>query len=158
TEVAVTLAAFNRTEESARVAKSALSLFPSDQFLRFFEALALPVLYEAPTQIAQYRRRFSMGLDRLIAGVELVSEEARRAALKACGQHNNFYLAYQGNNDRELQQAYGGLVHRIMAANHPKWVQPLEMPLPGPGGKLRVGYLSEEFRSHTVAKLFKGWL
>jgi predicted O-linked N-acetylglucosamine transferase (SPINDLY family) len=70
----------------------------------------------------------------------------------------NFYLGYQGRNDRDLQEQYGRYVHRIVAANYPEWVKPLDMPPVPSGGRIRVGYISAHFRNHSVSKLFAGWL
>ena len=157
-ELVQSLMELNQTTESLRVAQRAIRLFPRDQALRFAEALALPIIYETPEQVAQYRDRFSAGLRRLITETKLDFEEARRAALSAVDWKNIFYLAYQAQNDRELQRQYGQLVHQIMAANYPQWVRSLEMPSIQTNERIRVGYVSREFRNHTVSKLFKGWL
>ncbi|HEY9806466.1 MAG TPA: hypothetical protein V6D04_07855, partial [Candidatus Obscuribacterales bacterium] len=61
-------------------------------------------------------------------------------------------------NDRTLQQQYGLLVHQVMATNYPQWVQDRPMPPLSPSGKIRIGYLSDCLRQHTVGKLFLGWL
>jgi predicted O-linked N-acetylglucosamine transferase (SPINDLY family) len=148
----------NRTEEALEVIRCAQAVLPEAHFLKFGEALILPILYETPEQLKYYRERFSSGLDRLIATMRLDSPEGRRAALEVISWRTNFYLAYQGQDDRELQQQYGQLVHRIMAANYPQWTQPLAMPRLSDAGKIRVGYVSQCFRKHSVSRLFLGWL
>jgi predicted O-linked N-acetylglucosamine transferase (SPINDLY family) len=149
----------NRTEEALEVIRRAQAVFPEAPFLKFGEALILPILYETPEQIRYYRERFSSGLERLIATVRLDSPEARRSALETISWRTNFYLVYQGQEDRELQQQYGQLVHRIMAANYPQWSQPLAMPPPSDEGKIRVGYVSEcFFGRHCACRVHLGWL
>jgi predicted O-linked N-acetylglucosamine transferase (SPINDLY family) len=148
----------NRTDEALEVIRRAEGVLPDANFLKFGAALILPILYETPEQIRYYRERFTSGLKSLIAGVDLDTPEARRSALDVISWRTNYHLAYQGQNDRELQTQYGQLVHRIMAANYPEWTQPLHMPSPPVNGKIRVGYVSMLFQRHTVSKFFLGWL
>jgi len=157
-EAISTLWRTNRIEEALDVIRRAEELFPGDKLFGFWEALILPVLYETPEQIQYYRNRFSSGLQGLIARLSLDSPETRHAALDATGCYTNFYLAYQGQNDRELQSQYGQFVCRIMAANYPQWTRPLEMPPLSTDGKIRVGYVSAEFRNHSVSRTHLGWL
>ena len=74
----------------------------------------------------------------------------------AVGSNQPFYLPYQGQNDRELQQKYGALVCKVIADKYPAAPMP---PPPAPGEKIRVGIVSGLFRHHTVWKLMiRGWL
>ena len=148
----------NRTDEALEVIHRAEAALPDASFLKFGAALILPILYETPEQIRYYRQRFTSGLKSLIDGVQLDSPEAQRSALDIINWRTNFYLAYQGQNDRELQEQYGRLVHRIMAANYPEWTQPLNMPSLPVDGKIRVGYVSALFKRHSVSKTHLGWL
>ena len=148
----------NRTEEAIALAGRARKSFPELRYFELWEALMLPVLYDTEEQIEHYRARYSAGLAELIAAYNLNDSEDRRAALDAIGRHLNFYLGYQGRDDRELQEKYARFVHAVMAANYPEWVQPLEMPALGLGEKIRIGFISAHFRDHSVAKLFSGWI
>src|SRR5207302_339611 len=127
-------------------------------YFELWEALMLPVLYESEQELEHYRTRFSEGLRDFVAGLKLDTQENRRAALKAISEHVNFYLGYQGCDDRELQEQYGRFVHQIVTANYPEWAKPIAMPPLSPGGKIRVGYIAAHFRGHSVTKLFLGWL
>jgi protein O-GlcNAc transferase len=148
----------NRTDEAILLANHARTLFPDHRYFELWEALMLPVLYDTQEQIEQYRSRYSTALKALCEGVDLNTREHCRAALEAVRQHLNFYLGYQGQNDRELQEQYGQFLHRILAANFPEWARSLDMPPVLPGGRIRVGYISAHFRDHSVSKLFLGWL
>jgi protein O-GlcNAc transferase len=150
------LQAFNRTEESIACAREAAHRFPGDFFFPLKEALTLPVVYDTPEQIAQYRHRFVHGLGRLAEELRLDTPQARRNALDAIGRHTNVLLAYQAQNDCELQMRYGEIVHRIMDANYPRWTRPL--PMPPLDGPLRIGYVSSRFRDLSATKYFLGWL
>jgi protein O-GlcNAc transferase len=148
----------NRTEEAIALARRAQKSFPDLRYFELWEALMLPVLYDTEEQIEHYRARYSAGLAERIASFNLSEPGERRAALDAVGRHLDFYLGYQGRDDRELQEQYARFVHAVMAANYPQWAKPLAMPSLRPGEKIRVGYISAHFRDHSVAKLFSGWL
>jgi predicted O-linked N-acetylglucosamine transferase (SPINDLY family) len=146
----------NRTPEAILAARQARALFPEDLGIRLTEALLLPVLYRTVGEIDHYRRRFSSGLAEVTAAVSLATPAARHNAMEAVAGHTNFYLPYQGHNDLPLQQEYGKLVHRIVAANYPGLST--AVPVPPTGEKLRVGYVSAHFHMHSVTKLFLRWL
>jgi len=148
----------NRTEEAIALARRAQKSFPDSRYFELWEALMLPVLYDTEEQIEHYRTRYSAGLAEGIARFNLDHPGDRRAALDAVSRHLDFYLGYQGRDDRQLQEQYARFVHAVMASNYPDWVKPLAMPSLRPGEKIRVGYISAHFRDHSVAKLFSGWL
>jgi len=148
----------NRTEEAILLARRARELFPDAPYFGLSEALMLPVLYDTEQELEHYRARFAAGLKTLEEELKLDTPEDCQTALKAVSGHLNFYLGYQGHNDRELQEQYGRFVHRIVAANYPQWAKPLEMPQLATGARIRVGYITAHFRDHSVSKLFLGWL
>ena len=91
-------------------------------------------------------------------GLEQICRLGGPEALAAAGK-TPFLLAYQGRNDRELQQRYGGFVARAMATLYPDWASPPEVAPPRPGEAIRVGILSAYFYGHSNWKIpIKGWL
>lgn len=71
----------------------------------------------------------------------------------AAGGFPNFYLAYQGENDRALQQALAQFYLRFspnlaFEASH--------VPVPRAGRRIRIGLLSRHFFDHTIAYLNRG--
>jgi len=149
---------FGRTEEAIDVASEGLLLLPEDLSLRLVKLLTLPILYESHEEIDFYRNRFSQGLEDLISSTLLENPQALDNALKGIGNHTNFYLQYQGKNDRELQKKYGQFVYRIMETKYPQWVENLPMPPLSRNGKIRLGFVSDSMRSDGTGKLFLGWL
>jgi predicted O-linked N-acetylglucosamine transferase (SPINDLY family)/glycosyltransferase involved in cell wall biosynthesis len=147
-----------QTEAAIATATQALSFIPHDFSLKLAQQLTLPILYESVAEIAESRQRFTQGLAKISAELDFSTPEASQNALTGISRYANFYLAYQGENDRTLQQQYGLLVHQIMATNYPQWVQDRPMPPLSSSGKIRIGYLSDCLRQHTVGKLFLGWL
>lgn len=148
----------NRTRDAIAAAQQASELFPEKFLLKLIAALSLPVIYESAEEIVEYRARFTRGLCRLTQELSLETSAAREDACAAIAHHSNFRLAYQAQNDRDLQAEYGRLVHQIMAANYPEWTKPLPMPEILAGEKMRVGYVSSRFRNLSAAKYFSGWI
>jgi len=114
----------------------------------------LPILYrnenEIATQRAAYRSRLQM-----------LREEANAMPNpgdlhKGVGPMLPFYLAYQGQNDRELQSLYGSIACQVMGARFPAANMP---PPPADSEPVRVGIVSGFFRLHSNWKIpIKGWL
>lgn len=156
--LAVALQNFGRTQEAIAFAKEASKALPNSLVLKLEPQFLLPILYETVEEIEIYRTRFTQGLNELIQQTSLDTPEARNSALTAIGSGTNFYLQYQGKNDTELQKQYGQFVHQVMANNYPQWSKPLPMPSRSKNEKIRVGYVSNCMRSHTVGKLMLGWI
>ncbi|MDC0834451.1 tetratricopeptide repeat protein [Geitlerinema sp. CS-897] len=120
--------------------------------------LELPILYESLEQIETYRHKFKTSLHQLIRQTNLTDSETKKSILFGVGWHVNFYLAYQGKNDREYQEEYGNFVYKVLAANYPNWVKPKLMPSLLKDDKIRIGYVSYFMKSSSVSKLCLGWL
>lgn len=116
----------------------------------------LPRVYGSAAEIELWRRRFADGIGALAGGIDPASPEA----LAGLQLRSNFELPYQGRDDKAAQALWGGFAARVMAAHHPELAQrPPARPLAGrPDGRLRVGYASAYFHSHTITLLFNGWL
>lgn len=146
------------TQEAIQTARNASVKFPNHLFLKLAIGLTLPILYESEAEIRTYREHFTASLTQLVTQTPLATSEDCRKALASLGRSTTFLLQYQGKNDRDLQRMYGEFVHRVMVANYPQWSQPLPLPPLSPGCRLRVGYISDCLRFHTVGQLFLGWL
>ncbi|MBW4680815.1 MAG: glycosyltransferase [Microcoleus vaginatus WJT46-NPBG5] len=146
-----------KNKEAISTAEKISQLLPNDYTFKVIENLIVPVIYEKQEDIAFYRQRFTEGLQNLIQQTVLEAPEEKTGALAGIGCFSNFYLTYQAQNDISLQRQYGSLVHQIMAANYPQWVQPLSMP-PLYNNKIRVGYVSEYFHAYSGTLWLIGWL
>ncbi|MCC3570952.1 MAG: tetratricopeptide repeat protein [Microcoleus sp. PH2017_40_RAT_O_B] len=152
------LVASGRNSEAIAIATDASSLFPEDSFFNPGQYLILPVIYQSVEEIAVYRDRFETGIKLLIQQTSLDTDAGQQKALTIISQHTNFFLAYQGGNDLDIQKQYGQFVRKVMAANYPQWVKDLPLPPPSKTGKIRIGYISGCLWGHTVGKLTLGWL
>ncbi|WP_119829048.1 tetratricopeptide repeat protein [Azospirillum cavernae] len=151
----------NRTGEAVAALAEALRLDPGLARARLLQARLLPVAYGTEAEVAAWRARVAEALDGLAAFTP-TTPDAVRAAFDAVMDSTNFYLAYQGQDDRALAVLWGDLVHRVVAARFPETAptsRPSRAGRPARGGgRLRVGFRSAFLRDHTVLHLFRRWM
>jgi len=128
---------------------------PQSYTLKLLKALILPIIYDTPEEIDFYHQRYLRELQKLVQTTDLSTPEKCREARLATARFSTFYLTYQNYNMLEPQQLYGELMHRIMAANYPEWVQLLA--LPPVEKKIRVGYVSQYMHSYSGTLWLTGW-
>ncbi|QQP88841.1 tetratricopeptide repeat protein [Skermanella sp. TT6] len=134
-----------RTEEARASFRQAWKL-GGDPGLEVRMALALPIIPESEAHIREVRERLADGVARLAGrGIRL------RDPLAQVGQ-TCFYLAYHAADDRPLQQAVAGLYE----AACPDLLQDRADPPPRPDGRTHVGFVSQYWHQHTIAKLNLG--
>jgi CRISPR-associated protein Csy1 len=123
----------------------------------FGRHLALPMVPASERDVASARQRFSTGLAAVEA--ELPGRAARLSpdALVDELRWTNFLLAYQGEDDRELQARFAGALGRALDAADPALRAPLPRRHRGPR-RLRVGFVSAFFREGTVGRYFERWI
>lgn len=120
----------------------------------------LPMLYRSEAEMARCRAAYARDLARLATPPSIpASPDAIARAANAVGSSQPYYLPYQNEDDRPLQEIYGRAVHAAMAAAHPALSVVPETPPPATGEPVRVGLVSGFFRWHTIWKLFlRGWM
>ncbi|MDR3514473.1 MAG: tetratricopeptide repeat protein [Azospirillaceae bacterium] len=138
--------------------RRARRLDPTQPLARFADAVAvLPILCRDDAEIDAVRRDYRAALTELDRAWS--DPDTAAAAAPAIGIIQPFYLPYHGRDDRALQEQYGRLICRIMAARYPQWCRPLDPPPRNPDGRLRIGLVSGWFCEHSVWKLpLGGWV
>jgi predicted O-linked N-acetylglucosamine transferase (SPINDLY family) len=134
------LAEEGHTEEAREQYRKAHRLQPLGRLRVLYETL-LPVLYDSVADVRKARAQLTRNLRRL---------EADRVRVDPTQElfPTHFYLAYQGENDRDLHTAMGRL------GQGPRR---LEFRLTPHGGrKVRIGFLSAYLRNHTIGQLNHG--
>ncbi|MFZ3138326.1 MAG: tetratricopeptide repeat protein [Thermodesulfovibrionales bacterium] len=127
------------------------------RFARYMSQLL--IIYPNQTSIYSSRKLYQDELVKLCKTISLTTPQDIETAADAVGSQQPFYLAYQGFNDRELQQVYGDLVCRIMALRYPQFANYPIMPSHLYREPLRVGVVSGYFHSHSVWKIpIRGWI
>ena len=139
--------------------RRARDLAPQRADARFGFCLShIPISYIAEAEVARSRAAYAAELAALHAYYAAADAREMSAEAVHVGQVLPFYLAYQGGDDRALQEMFGATLARIMAARYPDWAtRPATAP-PAAGELIRVGFASAFLRRHSVGKLFNGWL
>lgn len=114
----------------------------------------LAVVHTTEEDVTARRAAYTQDLQLLAQAAHAADPAALARAAEQVGTAKPFFLAYQGQDDRLLQQTYGDLVVRMMAAAHPR---PAPHP-PPPSPRIRVGFATAYWHLHSVSKLFGGWV
>jgi CRISPR-associated protein Csy1 len=118
--------------------------------------LMLPAVYDSVEHLRETRERYARGLEELHAVADRFRWKRPADAL-ADARWTNFYLAYQGHDDRALQARYGELSARVLGAAAPEWFEP-PAPRSTAGRRIRVGFLSYFFFNCTAGRYFASWI
>lgn len=114
--------------------------------------LMLPQVYTSPDDAAGWRERYSAGLAKLVA-----RSGSFDASQVVDLNHHNFLLAYQGEDDLELQRGYSRFLAGLARRARPEWCEPRAATFDG-GRRLRVGFASGIFRDCTAGRYFERWI
>jgi predicted O-linked N-acetylglucosamine transferase (SPINDLY family) len=155
-ELILKLTRHGNIKDAIEVAETACQALPQSYTLRLVKGLTLPYIYDSVEEIELYRDRYLSELQNLLDTTSLETAEQRQQALTGISRFASFYITYQARSMLEPQHLFGQLVHRIMAANFPQWVQPL--PLPPVTHKIRVGFLTHYFHAYSGTLWLTGWL
>jgi CRISPR-associated protein Csy1 len=117
--------------------------------------LLLPHIYVSADHATIVRREYAEGMDRLHEAAPAIRFTNAESALTEA-RWTNFYLAYQGRNDRDLQRRYGELHRRLLAPALPEFFA--ARPKRSGGDRLRVGFLSHFFFNCTAGRYFSSWI
>jgi protein O-GlcNAc transferase len=142
------------TEAALEALSRAARRSPGDLRVVMGERLMLPQVYASTEDARVWRERFSHGLDQLIAETGRWSQSAGDIFQL---NRTNFLLAYQGEDDRELQRKYSGFLAALACRAQPVWCEPRPIRFDG-GRRLRVGFLANIFRECTAGRYFERWI
>jgi len=144
----------NKAEAAIAVLERALEIDPRHMHAAIAAALMLPPVYSDGEDLRTWRARYASGLARLRATIQTgVADPQSVLDL----EWTNFLLAYQGENDLALQKGYSSLVGALLGVAVPQLQAPV-VRTRGHGGKIRVGFISSDFRISTVGEYFLHWI
>jgi protein O-GlcNAc transferase len=136
------LANQGKLSEAREEYRAAIKLQPSDR-LRVVAGTMLPPICMSTDEIHRCRAELSEELNRLYdAGVRV---DTRLDVMPTL-----FYLAYHGLNDRPLLEQLA----RLSAASKPDPIRRARRGSGTKGGRIRVGFLSMNLKSHTIGGLW----
>jgi CRISPR-associated protein Csy1 len=149
-------ARINQASEATACYRRALGIEPHSLRAALGANLTLPPVYSSRSDLERTRERFAAGLDELSSRLDKFVGNPPRKLCKDL-EWVNFYLAYQGENDLDLQSGYANFVHAILEKAASEFLEPLP-PREGGDRKLRVGFVSSFFWRCTVGSYFQSWL
>ena len=133
----------------------------NDRRLQLMSRLhVLPVLFATDEQVASVRQRWAddaRTLYELLEGIDQ-SDPAWELLYAHSWSLTNFYLAYQMDDDRPLQELYAGILDRILRPKLGAFMQPRPQRDPSDPRPLRVGVISPHLHNHNGAIWCLGWL
>ena len=133
----------------------------SDRRLQLMNRLhVLPVLYTSDEQVETVRQRWgddARELYVLLEGIEQ-SDLAWELLYAHAWSLTNFYLSYQMEDDRPLQELYAGILDRILRPRLEAFMQPRPQRHPADTRPLRVGVISPHLHNHNGSIWCLGWL
>jgi CRISPR-associated protein Csy1 len=121
------------------------------------QCLTLPMVPADVNAVAAARSAFDRGLRQLEETLPAAARTLAPDRLLDELRWSNFLLAYQGGDDRELQQRYAALAGRLVAAGCPQWRDPIARRAHG-GSRVRIGFVSAFFRDSTAGRYFERWV
>jgi len=147
--LAETLLDLNMTEAGIANYEKALAIDDSDDGLKIKLATAVPRIYQSAGDIQLWRNRAIHNINNLRADCQKHPFQFKKLSLAAGTTH--FYWAYQGLDDKVLQQSFS----RLFPADKNQSRRIL-LPLTG---KIKIGFISSYFTDgHTIHKVFAGIL
>jgi protein O-GlcNAc transferase len=140
--------------------RQALELAPESVAVRWGNCLSeVPLLYDSPGELHDFRNRYGEKLRVFSSWVDSLGDDEIAKASDVVGSCQPFFLAYQGECDRDLQSVYGSTMCRIQAAKSPAWRLAPRMTARKSGERIRVGILSGYFYLHSNWKIpIRGWV
>lgn len=142
--------------ESRRAYSTAVSQAPWHLRANIGLRLTLRMVSRSREEIAQLRRSVGNGIAWLRANVDRLAPPGNAASIEGL-VWTNFLLAYHGEDDRALQEAYAGFVGDVADRSLPEWRGP-RLPAARSGAAIRVGFASTFFTEGTVGMYFRRWV
>lgn len=136
-------------EEAEACYRQALAVQPSDG-LRIKLATMLPVVVPSVEDVAPIRKKFEDNLDALLKEALTLKDPVLEV-----GQ-TNFYLAYHGCNDRELQEKMARLYERACPSLLYTAPHCSSSSRERAAGRIKIGFVSRFLRDHSIGKLTHG--
>jgi CRISPR-associated protein Csy1 len=127
---------------------------PGDLGLELSRRLYLPQVYVDAAEPGRWRARFEHGLGDLEADLERLKGSAGQVFDL---NRTNFLLAYQGEDDLELQRRHSRLLGALARHARPDWTAPRPPRYDG-SRRLRVGFAASIFRDCTAGRYFERWI
>ena len=133
-----------------------IQIEPNNLTSHWFLMNIFPIVYKDLKEIDHYRKKFDNSINKINYLLDTQPKYTKKHLVDAINSSTNFYLHYQGRDDFELQQRYAHLIEQITQKIYPDFHKERKTNISSP--KIKIGFVSSFFKSHTVSKLFKNWI
>lgn len=144
-----------RYDEARALWRDALAVQPLQLEASLRLALSLPGIYADVATMDAARNTFERELKALLSRAESFAAAPKLDVLRDI-QASNFFLAYQGRDDKALQADYARLVANVLRAHLPQFFEPIVHA--APASRVRVGFVSRFFFASTAGNYFASWV
>jgi protein O-GlcNAc transferase len=145
-----------KTEQARAAYQRGIEIDPASLKSAIGAALTLPQVYRDAAQVDSAREHFKSGLNSLLNNLEKYGQLPAEKMLDEI-LWNNFNLAYQGRDDRELQNKYSTFIEALLTRAAPLYMSP-PANHDVSGRRLRIGFLSSFFHICTAGMYFRSWI
>ena len=144
--------------ERARDAyRRSFAIDPKDLRGALASRLSLPMIYADAAEVSRARDRYAEGLADLHGIVDRLVDGSKPEQVLDGLRWTNFFLAYQGRDDRDLQVSYAAFAAKAVDLGAPGWRDPAPKRR-AEGSRLRVGFASAFFHVGTAGRYFRSWV
>jgi CRISPR-associated protein Csy1 len=154
--LAEVLATVGKSDQSLAAYRHAAELDPGNLRSAIGAALSLPHVYQNREQMEAVRARFEAGLDALKSNAEIFAQSPPERIIDHL-KWNNFFLAYQGKDDKLLQEKFSGFLEDMLTRAAPRHMAPIEAKN-CLGRRIRVGFIGAFFHECTAGTYFNSWV
>lgn len=138
-----------KVHKALKIYEDLAKQFPENPAYEINAALILPVIYEDLADVSRWRSHYESAVDCLL---EKNLPPIKGNLLETIAS-TGFYLAYQGQNDKTLQQKVARIFRKVMGEPSLS----LEAPSAAPKQKIKIGFISRHLsHQHTIGKLLQG--
>jgi predicted O-linked N-acetylglucosamine transferase (SPINDLY family) len=134
-----------KRKEAEAAYRRALEIQPHDA-VRVLIASVLPVIADSKEHLLDARRCFTEGITELLHRKLTIEDPVRQVGT------TNFYLAYQGLDDREIQQTVSRLYEQACPSLDYRAAHCQTAPPASAGGKIKVGFISRLIGNQTITR------
>lgn len=155
------LAVTNATAAAMEIYRELAASQSGDWLARMGAVLCLPVVPESAAALEAARSEYRNGLRDLLSLAASTNLDALPDAERiAAAERDNFYLAYHGQVDLDLQQQYGELLQRLLAGLQGEIdaISPKSTSRATTAQQGRIGFVSAFIRDCTVGHYFRSWI
>ena len=132
--------------------------YPGNWQARLARKRILPAIPTSCEVIDQSRTLYEAGLDDLLADITDPDIPCDSANVLAAARGDSFFhLAYQGKDDRPLQEKLSRVWAGLLARLIPDCQAAIPHRSPG-AGPIRVGFIGSHFRQSTIGSYFSSWV